>query len=263
MAGRSRDASEKAILKAARRSAGSGRLPGVGELAAAAGVSRATFYRRVGSRRRLQVLLDLDPDPSTRERILAAALEQIGQRGLSAVSMEEVAAAAGISRAALYRIFPGKAALFAELVRAFSPLNQLRDLFQRRRDDPPEQVVPEMVGIAYAVIASRPGLLRTVFLEVTSLAPEAEAAGRVILSLGLAEFVRYLGRQMELGRLRPTHPLLAVQFLLGPLFFHIITRPLLDRLMGLDVSEENAVRELAANWLRAMRPEPNPGGDQT
>jgi hypothetical protein len=60
---------------------------------------------------------------------------------------------------------------------------------------------------------------------------------------------------MQSGRLRHMHPLLALQSFIGPIFFHLMTRPLAERLLGFDVEGERAVTLLAENWLRAMAPE--------
>src|SRR6266498_872154 len=82
------------------------------ELAARAGVSRATLYRLFGSQQSLLQELGVEAPPMVRSRILDTALDLVGRHGLAELSMEELAAAAGVSRATLYRLFPGKAALF-------------------------------------------------------------------------------------------------------------------------------------------------------
>jgi hypothetical protein len=51
------------------------------------------------------------------------------------------------------------------------------------------------------------------------------------------------------------HPVLALQSFVGPIFFHILTRPLAERVMGIDLDAGAAVSELAENWLRAMKPD--------
>ena len=56
------------------------------------------------------------PDDRPRE-ILAAALEVFGEQGLAGAKLDEIAARAGLSKATLYHYFPGKDALFRELVR--------------------------------------------------------------------------------------------------------------------------------------------------
>lgn len=53
----------------------------------------------------------------TRQAILEAALESFRAKGLQATSIEEIAAGAGLSRAALYQYFESKEQLLVELVR--------------------------------------------------------------------------------------------------------------------------------------------------
>ena len=51
-----------------------------------------------------------------REQILRAADDLFGRRGYAAVSLGDVAAAVGVSKAALYHHFPSKAALYAAIM---------------------------------------------------------------------------------------------------------------------------------------------------
>src|SRR5919201_129394 len=116
-------AARERILSSARRLLErDGGSATIDEIASAAGVSRATFYRVIGSRGDLLGQLGVEPDPAARERILNAAAEMVGHGGLGGLSMDDWAGAAGVSRASLYRLFPGKAVLFRELVQVFSPL---------------------------------------------------------------------------------------------------------------------------------------------
>jgi hypothetical protein len=64
----------------------------------------------------------------------------------------------------------------------------------------------------------------------------------------------YLVGQMQTGRLRHMHPVLALQSFVGPIFFHLMTRPLAEQVLGFDVDGEEAVTLLAENWLRGMSP---------
>ena len=67
--------------------------------------------------------------------------------------------------------------------------------------------------------------------------------------------VAYLMTQMAEGRLRRMHPLLALQSFIGPILFHILTRPIAERVLRLDIEGEAAVTLLAETWLRAMATE--------
>jgi hypothetical protein len=62
--------------------------------------------------------------------------------------------------------------------------------------------------------------------------------------------------QMNAGRLRPMHPLLALVSLAGPVLFFSMARPVLERETPIALpSAEEAVKEIALNWLRGMRSE--------
>ena len=158
-------------------------------VASAAHVSRATFYRHFRSRADLLAALDLEPETDSRDRVLAAAAELIGRDGLAALSMDEVAARAGISRASVYRLFPGKPALFEAVIVAYAPFRQIIEHLGRVGDEPPETVLPAVYGMAARAATARMGIVRAVFFEVTSGSPEAvEGAGgsiqAMIASLG-------------------------------------------------------------------------------
>ena len=229
------------------------------ELAAAAGVSRASFYRAFESREALLEALDLGPEPDTRERILDAALNLVGAHGLTAMSMDDLATHAEVSRATLYRLFPGKAALFTSLLHEYSPLHPVTELLNKRRGEEPDVVMPEIARTVYrtfyAAGESRVGILRALFFEISSLAPDtAEAAQEVLLTM-VGSLAMYLLEHMQAGRLRQMHPVLALQSFVGPIFFHLMTRPLAERVLGFDIEVDQAVTLLAENWLRAMAPE--------
>lgn len=231
----------------------------VAVIAAASGTSKAGFYREFESRAALLDALSLEPEPDARQRILGAALELLGTHGMTALSMDEVAARASVSRANLYRLFPGKQALFVGVIHAFSPLDAVSRLVSAMSDEPPEVVMPELARTVYRVVAGphapRIGLLRTLFFEVSSLSPDADAAAQELATAVFASVGAYVLKQMQAGRLRMIHPVLALQSFVGPVFFHLATRPLAERLLGLNMDGEAAVTALAEGWLRAMKPD--------
>jgi len=245
------------ILRRARGVLATEERATVAQFAEAAGVSRTAFYRAFESRGALLEALAVQPEPAARERILEAALSLVGAHGLSALSMDDLATQAGVSRATLYRLFPGKSALFTSLIRAYSPLEPVSRLAIAMQDEPPEVVMPEIARTVYRTVygsgETRLGIMRAVFFEVSSLAPDAEDSAREAIQTIIGSGGAYVMKQMQSGRFRPMSPLLALQSFVGPIFFHLLTRPLVERVIGIQVDGEEAVTELAESWLRSMR----------
>jgi AcrR family transcriptional regulator len=242
-------------MREATRLLESGDQPSVNRIAEAAGLSRTTIYRIFPSRAALLDALEVAPEPDTRSRVLEAALRLLASRSLADLTMDELAVEAGVSRANLYRLFPGKSALFKAILLAYSPFEPVMALLARAGNRPPEEVIPEIVLAAYRTVARRRGIVRTLLLEITSMAQEtqqgfAETGVRAFATLGA-----YLAAQMAAGRLRRMHPMLAVQGLVGGVVLHVLVEPVFSQ-AGMDApGGEAAVLQLAQVWLRGMRPE--------
>lgn len=120
------------------------------------------------------------------ERIRAAALHCIARHGLSRTTVDDVARQARVSRATLYRIFPGgkdtlvDAVLGREVARFFADL-----AVELRRHDDPEALLVAGVGgplrfiadhqALQAVVATEPGLVLSL-VAFHRLGPVLDAA---------------------------------------------------------------------------------------
>lgn len=242
------------ILAAARPVLERDARASLGQIVTAAGISRATFHRVMGSRADLVAALDMEPDPDARARIMAAAVEAIGHQGLTDLSMDELAAAAAVSRASLYRLFPGKAALFRELVRVYSPLEVVVSTIARMGGRPAAEVMPELARAVAAEVGGRVGIVRALLTEVAGMRPDAMEGVEFALTRGIGAVLGYVVGEMGAGRLVTMHPVLALQGFVGPIMFHLLTRDLAESKMGFDVPLEESVTELADAWVRSMTP---------
>jgi AcrR family transcriptional regulator len=241
------------ILAAAREVFATDAHAAIGRIVRAAGTSRATFYRHFRSRSELVAALELEPDRSSRERVLGAAAELIGRDGLADLSMDELADRAGVSRATVYRLYPGKAALFEALVQKHTPFGEVVDMVGRAGDQPPELVLPEVLRLVATNAVPQLGLLRAMFSEVAASSPDALSGAGSAVGAFMSALGGYLERQMALGRLRSMHPALAVQVAVGPLLFHLLTRQTAERLTRMGVPLDTAVEAFAEAGLRALR----------
>jgi AcrR family transcriptional regulator len=183
-----------------------------------------------------------------------------GEDGLAGVSMGELAAAAGVSRATLYRLFPGKEALFAALVQRFSPFEPIAAVLEAAGDRPPAEVIPKVAHAMAAAMDGHVGLLLQLLFEFAhDRHPDAgrgtgEGAVQGMRTLPLVTC--YLAGQMAAGRLRRMDPDLAFEALAGPIVMHLLWRPTAaSPVDGPTVSRaplDEVVDELVGVWLRAM-----------
>jgi AcrR family transcriptional regulator len=243
-------------VAAAREGLARGERPIVAQIVARAGVSKATFYRNFGSREHLLRELEVAPEPDSRPAILEAAAELLARDGLGRLSMDELATRAGVSRARLYRLYPGKAALFAAMLRAFSPIEAVVETLQRLADEPPERAMPALAVSIWGAVSTHLGVIRPLLFEAASLGPDVrETVIEEIAPKLLGAFGGYLLRQMQEGRLRTMHPVLAMQSFMGPIIAHAMLRPVVNEALGAELDSEAAVREFAAIWVRGMQPD--------
>jgi len=248
------NATRTALLDAARSALGANPSATLADVATDAGVSRATFYRYFDSRAALLDALDMEPDPGARERILAAALAQIDERGLRGISMDDVAEAAGVSRASVYRLFPGKSALFAGLLDQYSPFAELRGAVHEATGLSPEVALPRLMRSVAAAIAPRVAIMRTLILEASAGTPEAVEAAQAAVRPLYAELAPYFAAQAAAGTIRPIHPMLAVQAFVGPLVFNLLIAAVAGPVSGLSVDPEHAADAFTQVALRGLLP---------
>jgi AcrR family transcriptional regulator len=138
----------------------------------------------------------------TRERIVAAALEQVAEGGYRSAAVHAVAARAGVATGTVYRHFPSKDDLFAEVFEraAGRELDVLRDVAGDRRRPAVERIAAAVEAFARRALAG-PVLAYAQIAEPVDPAVESE---RLRLRVGYRDaFARVLDDGVAAGELRP------------------------------------------------------------
>lgn len=250
-------------------------------IAVAAGISRSTLIRRIGgSRKALDEAVreaGFDPGgrPPVRERAIEAAAALIAEHGLSAVTLEAIASAAGCSLPSLHAAFGGRDGLLTAIFERYSPLLELEAIMAGRRApgeaDPVEAESGEAEPVEETVRAVYRAFVRA-FEHERQVLPALMAdvfgrpggPGRRVLAANFPRLLASLGAwlldQMRSGRFRQLPLPLAAQLLIGPMAIHMLSRPAFAPLFGPDFpTTAQAVDAFTEAFLRAVSPGPSTG----
>jgi len=142
----------------------------------------------------------------TRQRILDAALDQFGVRGVEAVSLDEIARAVGVRKQTVLYWFPSKDALVdAVLETVAAELVVVIDAAVRSATDDPLERIDAVVRAVFRPAVRRPALLGLV-REVSRLpAAQADRLRHHVQPL-VDRCVEYMALEMDKGRLRRADP---------------------------------------------------------
>ena len=104
----------------------------------------------------------------TRQALEKVARELFESRGFAAVSAEEIVAAAGVTRGALYHHYDGKEGLFEAVAQA--AMARLKENIRAAADGAPDPVVGLKRGVhRFLELATAPRLQRVLFLDAPTV----------------------------------------------------------------------------------------------
>jgi AcrR family transcriptional regulator len=97
---------------------------------------------------------------ATKQKLFEASMELIGERGAASVTVDEIAAAAGVSKGTVYYNFGSKSDLIAQLLRHGVDILLARLLSARDSSADPLEAMDEMIGQAMDFMAEYPSFAR-------------------------------------------------------------------------------------------------------
>lgn len=245
----------------------------VDAMAAAAGVSKATFYRTFPAKEAVRAALraaGVAPERldarNGRELLLDAAMEVFAAQGYAGATIDEIAQATGMSKAGFYWHFDSKEAIFAAVIARYTPFTAIERIIAEadQTDEGPHIVLTRVLNAIVAAITPRFTLFRTIMVEAFQNPAMGAAIARNILGVVLPMVGGYLMRQMARGRIRRMHPAVALQLLIGPLFLHLLTREMFAAQVGDMPPIERVIADIVATFLDGVgiRPGEYGGNDE-
>jgi len=203
----------------------------IARLARATGVSRATLYRQSGGREAVLDALaaqgaDVGDRTDTRARILRGAREVFGRVGFEAAAIEDVATAAGVGVATVYRYFGDKNGLVAAFVDELAPRRAAREARAAVSGD----VRRDLERLAERMLAGMRDdapLVRLLILETLRggpLLPRVRAKSPTRVVTAVASLLR---EHCDAGRLRDVDPRMLAQAFGGMVLAFGVVAPIL------------------------------------
>lgn len=188
----------------------------------------------------------------TRERILRAATDLFGTRGVEAVSLDAIAAEVGVRKQTLLYWFPSRDELLsAVLASVAGELHVLIEAAVRAAPDEPLAKVDAVVTAVFRPAVRRPALLGLI-REVNRLPPAQQAWLRETMAPLAERASTWLAAEIAAGRVRGTDARLVIALVVATVT-GIATEPDLLSVTGWSptISELRRLRDELRNFLHA------------
>jgi AcrR family transcriptional regulator len=190
-----------------------------------------------------------------RDRIVASSMRLFAARGFSATKTKDVARAAGVSEAMVFKLFPDKKRLYRALIeRKIADVEKVLPLAAlEASEERPEEFLGRIAGVMLERIEDDPTFLRLLLfsaLEDHPLAAEFDAARAKGMRDVITAFVR---RQQRAGTLRACDAEFASRAFLGLVGWFALARTVFREPGSRKIPRERLVRDVVSLFLDGMR----------
>lgn len=185
-----------------------------------------------------------------RERILATSLSLFARKGFAATKTKDVARAAGVSEAMVFKLFPDKEHVYRAIIeRKIEEAERILPLAGlAESDEPPERFFARIASILFEKIEADPSFLRLLLfsaLEGHPLAAEFDAARAQAFRASIEAYLR-----RRAGRSRPRFdPAFASRAFMALVGSFAQARSIFREPGARRIPRERLVRDLVALYL--------------
>jgi AcrR family transcriptional regulator len=190
------------------------------------------------------------------KEILEAALDLFVEKGFAGTRLDDVAARAGLSKAAIYLYFEDKTALFQGVVRQTIAVNVSNlERLARAHQGPVAVLIPALLEFLAGKIedSPMPSIAKLVIAESRAF----PAIGRFyldeVISQGTALFEGLIARGIAQGEFRKVDPMLTVRSMIGPMLLSVIWKTVFEPIGAEPLDSRALARHHADLMLHALR----------
>lgn len=171
--------------------------------------------------------------PSTKDKLLEAALEAMAERGYRGATTREIAARAGVCELTLFRHFGTKENLFRALLEKHSFTLMLKEILRSSKDEPVKNTLFKIGIELYKTMQKKKPIMRVVLSEVV-LRPEPVARVlREMIYQNISELKNYFSSLQKKGLLKDLSTEVMARSFMGSIFSFFHTEEIvLGRTLG-------------------------------
>jgi AcrR family transcriptional regulator len=189
--------------------------------------------------------------------ILEAALALFVEKGFAATRLDDVAARAGLSKAAIYLYFEDKTALFQGVVRQTIAANLLTvEALIRAHRGPVGELIPRILDFMASRVEDTPmaSIAKLVIAESRAFPEIGRFYLEEVIGRGVPIFEGLIARAVASGEFRKVDPMLTVRSLIGPMLLSIIWKTVFEPIGAEKLDARALARHHADLMLHALRP---------
>lgn len=189
--------------------------------------------------------------------ILEAALALFVEKGFAATRLDDVAARAGLSKAAIYLYFEDKTALFQGVVQQAIGANILTvEATVKAHQGPVAVLIPGILEFMASRVEDTPmaSIAKLVISESRAFPEIGRFYLKEVIGRGIPLFEELIARGIANGEFRAVDPGLTVRSMIGPMLLSVIWKTVFEPIGAEKLDARALARHHADLMLRALRP---------
>jgi AcrR family transcriptional regulator len=189
--------------------------------------------------------------------ILEAALALFVEKGFAATRLDDVAARAGLSKAAIYLYFEDKTALFQGVVQQAIGANILTvEATVKAHQGPVAVLIPGILEFMASRVEDTPmaSIAKLVISESRAFPEIGRFYLKEVIGRGIPIFEGLIARGVASGEFRAVDPMLTVRSLIAPMLLSVIWKTVFEPIGAEKLDARAFARHHADLMLRALRP---------